>query len=368
MNSSSIPKSLRVRDALLLASLRDTSITAQILSEIFHSVDDDFEALIAEPERCSYPQVRRLLETPGLCEVALSQIELWLRGGISYVTFFDKSYPEILRAIHKPPLVLFYRGIWRDEIFAKPSVAIVGSRKADSEGCALARRLGGDIASYGGCVVSGLAYGIDAAAHLGALDDGQQCSTVAILGNGLNDVYPALHRALAERIVAQGGLVCSQFEPSMKPFPHNFIDRNRIIAGLSQAVVVMQAAEKSGSLATARFALEEGREVLVVPGSVLSGRNSGGHRLLKQGAALLEGIADLQEILPALRKGACEQPVAPLTQSMQELLTTIRGRDAVTVDELIQHYPLKQDLQSLITNLELEGYIARGPGECLMAL
>ncbi len=205
----------------------------------------------------------------------------------------DIRYPAALAAIHDPPPTLFIKG--QIEALRAPSVAIVGSRVASPYALEVSRRLGADLARRGICVVSGMARGVDSAAHRGALDSGGV--TIAVFGCGVDIIYPREHAALADRICERGALV-SEFPPGMPPRKPNFPQRNRIISGLSLGVVVVEAAEGSGSLITADFALEQGRAVLAVPGNVLGGRNYGAHALLRDGAKLVECADDILEELP----------------------------------------------------------------------
>ena len=206
----------------------------------------------------------------------------------------DPEMPPRLLAIPDPPAVLFVRGDLG--VLPAPQVAIVGSRRATPAGARIARRLAGELAAHGFVVTSGLAQGVDAAAHRGALEAGGR--TVAILGSSLDRVYPAGHRSLAERIAGQGALV-SEFPFGTPPVPWNFPWRNRIISGLSLGVLVVEAAARSGSLVTARLAADQGREVFAVPGSILNPLSSGCHRLLRDGAKLVERVEDVLEELPA---------------------------------------------------------------------
>ena len=207
-------------------------------------------------------------------------------------------YPTALAAIHDPPPT---RSGYEGDVDAlrAPSVAIVGSRAASPYALEVARRLGADLARRGITVVSGMARGVDSAAHRGALEGGG--ATIAVFGCGVDIIYPREHRALAERICERGALV-SEFPPGTPPLKRHFPQRNRIISGLSLAVVVVEAAEGSGSLITADFALEQGRAVLAVPGNVLGGRNYGAHALLRDGAKLVECADDILEELPAGRR------------------------------------------------------------------
>jgi DNA processing protein len=202
----------------------------------------------------------------------------------------DLRYPAALATIHHPPGTLWTRG--HIDVLRTPSVAIVGSRAASPYALEVARRLGADLARRNVTVVSGMARGVDSAAHLGALDGGG--ATIAVFGCGADIIYPPEHARLAEQICERGALV-SEFPPGTLPLPAHFPQRNRIISGLSLAVVVVEAAETSGSLITAGFALEQGREVLAVPGNILGGRNCGAHALLRDGAKLVECADDILE-------------------------------------------------------------------------
>jgi len=212
--------------------------------------------------------------------------------GIAVVSWGDPRYPPLLACIFDPPLALWVRG--SIESLSGPTVAIVGSRAASVYGEDTATRLASQLAAHGLVVASGLARGIDAAAHRGALDAGGH--TVAVLGCGVDVVYPPEHGELLAR-VAQSGAVVSELPAGTPPLKKNFPERNRIISGLSRAVVVVEARQRSGALITADCALEQGREVMAVPGNVLSERHRGSHTLLKSGAALVETAADVLEVL-----------------------------------------------------------------------
>ncbi len=202
----------------------------------------------------------------------------------------DLRYPAALAAIHHPPGTLWTRG--HIDVLQRLAVAIVGSRAASPYALEVARHLGADLARRHVTVVSGMARGVDSAAHLGALEGGG--ATIAVFGCGADIIYPPEHTRLAEQICERGALV-SEFPPGTLPLPAHFPQRNRIISGLSLAVVIVEAAERSGSLITAGFALEQGREVLAVPGNILGGRNCGAHALLRDGAKLVECADDILE-------------------------------------------------------------------------
>jgi DNA processing protein len=223
------------------------------------------------------------------------------RAGHAIVALGELAYPAPLAQIPDPPPVLFVRG--SVEALARPAVALVGARAATAYGKEMARALAADLAARDVVVVSGLARGIDGAAHQAALDAGGL--TVAVLGAGLDRIYPAEHEALGAAAVAAGGALVGELRPGTPPLAHHFPLRNRIISGLASAVVVVEAAEKSGSLITAACALEQGREVMAVPGPVRAGRHRGAHALLRDGATLVETADDiLAELGWAAPRGA----------------------------------------------------------------
>ncbi len=241
----------------------------------------------------------------------------------------DPAYPPLLAAIHDPPSVLFLRGGGEDAILGGPAVAVVGARACSAYGRSAARSLAREVAAAGLVVVSGMARGIDGESHRGALDaDG---ITVAVLGCGIDRDYPAAHAELARRI-CERGLVVSEYEPGIEPAPWRFPARNRIIAGLCGATVVVEARERSGALITADFALEEGRDVLAVPGEITSSLSGGTNALLKLGAAPVTCAGDILELfdlVPAAREPA---PVGPVAQALLARLQ----EGALTADELVR--------------------------------
>ena len=242
----------------------------------------------------------------------------------------DPGYPVLLGCIPDPPPVLWTRG--RQAALAIPSVAIVGSRAATSYAMDVAYRLGEELSARGVGIVSGLARGVDSAAHRGCLAAGG--TTVAVLGSGLDRVYPPEHATLGEQIICKGCLV-SELGPGAAPLPEHFPLRNRIISGISLAVVVVEASEKSGSLITARCALEQGRDVMAVPGSVLSGRNRGSHALLKDGAKVVEGADDILDELGWPAAGI--QPSSdPKFLRSDGLLAKMAAGEIYRLDELME--------------------------------
>ncbi len=229
---------------------------------------------------------------------AACALERAARRGLTSIVWNETGYPPLLAAIVDPPPALWTRGSLK--AFEKPAVAIVGSRAASPYALEVASRLAADLATRDITVVSGLARGVDSAAHRGAVSVGG--STVAVLGCGADVIYPPEHASLAREIHAEG-LIISELVPGTPPLRQFFPQRNRIISGLSLAVVIVEAGEKSGSLITARCALEQGREVLAVPGNVLSDRNRGGHGLLRDGAKIVETADDILEELGLGRIG-----------------------------------------------------------------
>ena len=252
--------------------------------------------------------------------------------GAPVLSWQDPRYPAALLAIPDMPPVLWYRGDLA--AFCAPAVAIVGSRAASAVALEIAARLGSDLAARGITVVSGLARGVDSSAHRGALRSGR---TVAVLGSGLDRIYPREHETLAGEI-AQTGLVVSEYPPGTPPLAFHFPMRNRLISGLSSAVVVVEANHKSGSLITAACALEQGRDVMAVPGNVLSGRSRGGHALIRDGAKIVECVDDIVEELGwpgvGLRPGGDASSHSAPSTSGDPLLKVTHAGQTYDLDEL----------------------------------
>jgi DNA processing protein len=278
------------------------------------------------------------------------------------------AYPANLREIHAPPARLYVRGaLAEDDALA---VAIVGSRAATPYGVAVAERLAADLAARGVTVVSGLARGIDSAAHRGALRAGGR--TIAVLGSGVDVIYPPENRRLAGDIEASGALV-SQFEPGTPPLAGYFPARNRVIAGLSLAVLVVEAAEKSGSLITAGLAAEMGREVLAVPGPLTSPQSVGAHRLIQDGAALIQGWEDVVGQLPLFWRDRVRALTPEPSQAGEpardddpetDALLGILGEEPLGIDSIIERSGIAVGRASaLLVTLEVEGRIRQLDGK-----
>ena len=273
-------------------------------------------------------------------------------------TLSGRALPERLRVIPDPPRRLHARGAV--EALGAPSVAIVGSRRATRAGRQFAEALAGDLAAAGLVVVSGLAYGIDAAAHRGALVGGGR--TVAVLGSGLGHVYPRQHAALAAEIVDGGGALVSEYPDDRAPRKHQFPERNRLISGLSLGVVIVEATTKSGSLITARMAAEQGREVMAVPGPVTSPLSGGCHRLLKSGAALIESADD---VLYAVGYDTVERPPEDAGAAPARLAAVLErvGAGTTTLDQVVAATGMGPEAAAeALVELELLGFVAAHRG------
>jgi DNA processing protein len=278
------------------------------------------------------------------------------------VTIFDPAYPVLLAEIAAPPIVLFVSGV--GESINDPQIAVVGSRKSTHVGLEVAERLGRALSKLGLTVTSGRARGIDCAAHRGALDAGGR--TVAVFGCGIDRIYPAEHRKLALKIAGMGALV-SEFPLGSPPQPYHFPRRNKIISGLSYGTVVLEVALKSGSVSTARHALEQGREVFAVPGSVRNSLAAGCHRLIKQGATLVDTIDDIVEQLPAAasanaapptERDLVQQDLNVSLNAQEQCLLEACGFDPATFDEVMQRSGLTAlEVSSILFALEVRGLV-----------
>ena len=286
----------------------------------------------------------------------------WLEqgSGRGVVTLGDAAYPTAWLETPDPPLLVYVQG--RVELLQHPSVAIVGSRNPTAQGRDNAREFARSLGEAGLCVVSGLALGIDAAAHEGALAG--PSSTIAIVGTGLDRVYPRRNLALAHRIAAEGLLV-SEYPLGSLPLAGRFPQRNRLIAGLARGTLVVEAALQSGSLITARLAAEYGREVFAIPGSIHSPQSRGCHALIRQGARLVEGASDVLEELrleaPAARGQTAQAGGGRLAE---DPLLEALGFDPVTLDALVERTgTAPAELSARLLELELDGRVARLPGQ-----
>lgn len=311
-------------------------------------------------ERIAGPAAAALLR-PEETEAAVQRALHWVQApGHAVVTLADAAYPKLLLEIPDPPPLLYAVG--RLELLNRPSLAVVGSRNASAQGARNAEAFAHAFSAAGLTIVSGLAAGIDAAAHRGGLAaDG---STIAVLGTGVDTIYPRQHTDLAERIAASG-LLLSEFALGSAAAAHHFPRRNRLISGLSLGCLVVEAALASGSLITARAALEQGREVFAIPGSIHSPLSKGCHALIKQGAKLVESAEDLLAELGTFRRdvSATRAPAATPAKQAEHPLLTHMGFDPVDVDSLCARCGMAADRVSAeLLRLELEGRVATLPG------
>ncbi len=308
-------------------------------------------------EQCA-GSTRGQAPTPAsLRDRAARALERGRAEALTPIPWTDPRTPKGFHHIVDPPPVLWLRG--QHEWMEKPAVALVGSRAGSAYALAVAEKLADDLAAQGVVVVSGLARGVDAAAHRGALAAGGV--TVAVLGCGADLVYPREHRRLAADVAAHGAIV-SEFPPGTPPRPGFFPRRNRIISALSRAVVVVEAGEKSGSLITARFAAEQGRDVMAVPGNVLSGRNRGGHALLRDGARLVESADDVLEEI-GLTVSRTPSLGGDTTHAADPIEACLYEGEPLDLDEISEQSGLAVSLLlPRLLDLELRGIVRRAGG------
>jgi len=298
--------------------------------------------------------------------------------GIDLVVLADEDYPALLREIHDPPIVLYLRGAWRESL-RQPCLAVVGSRRSSSYGNNAAQSLARELAASHLTIVSGLARGIDAAAHRGALEAAGR--TIAVVGTGLETTYPPEHQKLAEEILAASGSLLSEFPLGTPPLPQNFPYRNRILSGLSFGVLIVEAAEHSGSLITARLASEQGRDVFAVPGNITSQTSFGPNYLIKDGAKLIQCGRDVLEELPRAMRDPLlfpreaptgsppERAIEPLLLTEEEgLVLALLTPDAPAhIDQLLLSTGLSPSvMMSVLLALEMKDRILQLPGKSFL--
>jgi len=306
-----------------------------------------------------------LAQLPEHFEARLGAGWQWLTSGDEardVVALGDPRYPQVLLDSPDPPLLFYARG--RIDLLERPAIAIVGSRNATPQGLENARAFANHLGGAGWVVVSGLALGIDGAAHEGALAGGG--GTIAVVGTGLDVVYPVRHRGLAQKI-AGGGLLVSEFAVGTPALAENFPIRNRIIAALARGTLVVEAAVQSGSLITARLALEAGRDVFAIPGSIHSPQSRGCHALIKQGAKLVDSANDIvDELAPlaGLPRRASTAPARASEAAAKDPVLDALGFDPIGLDELIARTGQgAAELSARLLDFELQGRVARLPGQ-----
>jgi len=323
------------------------------------------EAVLAAPVKARRAATDRADPSALQCAPDPARLERtleWLAGeGASLIALDDGDYPPQLLEIGDPPPVLYCLG--RRELLTRPMLAIVGSRNATPQGREDAFAFAAALSAAGLTIASGLALGIDAAAHRGALNEAG--SSVAVVGTGLDRVYPAKNRDLAHELARRGALI-SEFAPGTPPLRDHFPRRNRLISGLSRGVLVVEATLSSGSLITARLAGEQGREVLALPGSIHSPFSKGCHRLIREGAKLVETAQDvLDEVLPSASapRSVSAGTVPPLADPAAQAVLAALGAAPATVDALTQRSGLApSEVVAALTTLELDGRVAAVPG------
>lgn len=335
----------------------------------FHSPDGVRKASIKDLEKVEglRPKVIKQLREGNHTDQVKKELELMRKHQVILVTCLDENYPSNLLTIYDPPPFLYVKGELKKE--DKVAVAIVGSRFASHYGKLVTERISQDLALEGVTVVSGLARGIDSSAHRGALS--AKGRTIAVLGCGIDVDYPLENRKMKEEIVSRGALI-SEFHMSTPPASSHFPVRNRIISGLSLGVVVVEASHRSGSLITARLALEQGRDVFAVPGSIDSLRSRGTHRLIKEGAKLVEDAQDIfTELLPQIR--TCPRLTDPAQDKSEQLKGEAKSifdalaQGQLQIDKIIAETDLSSSqVSSTLLELELRGLIRQLPGKVFM--
>ncbi len=360
--------------ALKLTPGLGTRFCAKLVQQYGHP-REIFKASPSEITAMGVPAlVAHTLGSGGSFEAAAQEAELVARGGASLLTWSDEAYPLALKEIYEPPVALYTRGDLA--LLQQPCLAVVGSRKPTPYGSAVAERLAADLAARGIVIISGMARGIDTAAHRGALSAGGK--TIAVLGCGIDQCYPSENKKLKAEI-EQKGLVLSEFPMGSFAAPQNFPIRNRIISGIGLGVVVVEAAQYSGSLITARLAMEQNREVFAVPGNVTVKSSWGPNTLIKQGAKLVQDWKDVVEELPAaVRQALLAAPVSesqeggpaslftePLSEIEQAVYQLLRVETSSHIDALLTALPQHSspEILAALLELELKGRIRQLPGK-----
>lgn len=341
-------------------------IAAQQLLAIFPKLKDLFSTPIKILQEHKIPQsLVDYLQNPAW--EAVEQDLAWVKKpNRSILTWQDTAYPPQLKATHGSPFILFVEGDWN--VLKLPQLALVGSRNPTHTGSEIAFDFARYLSTGGFTITSGLALGIDGAAHKGALAGNGL--TIAVMGTGLDNIYPLRHQKLATQILNQGGALVSEFSPATTPKPENFPRRNRIISGLSQGILVVEAALQSGSLITARYALEQGREVFAIPGSIHNPMARGCHALIKQGAKLVESVADIVEELGSWQQmvkfsttmSSKDSALNTLDKSQAKLVECV-GYETTAIDLIITRSGLAAEVATAqLTLLELQGYVTSVSG------
>jgi DNA processing protein len=338
------------------------------LIDCFNSPENVFEASgkdLLEVEGIT-PRLVAAIKHHKVRDSVKKDLDLVMKKGYKIVTMADTDYPSLLLQIPDPPPFLYVFGSLNG---SSKNIAVVGSRNATEYGISTTRRLCKNLALLNMTIVSGMAIGIDSAAHQGALT--AKGNTIAVLGSGLEIIYPAENRKLFH-MIAENGAVISEFSLLTEPEPHNFPIRNRIISGISLGTVVVEATKRSGSLITARLAAEQNREVFAIPGSIHSFKSTGTHTLIKQGAKLVEHAQDIMEELSHVidtpheegRMGSQAMEKLPRLSSEESIVFEALGAYPVHIDDLARKLSMKSGkLSSILLQLELKGIVHQSPGK-----
>jgi DNA processing protein len=351
---------------------------ARKLAEHFGSSEGVFRASLTELESTGIQAVSaQSLATGKSMELAREEMARAADAGATVVSVADAAYPSRLKEIYDPPAILFVRG--DAELLTRPGIAVVGTRHPTPYGSGMAERLACDLASQGLVIISGMARGVDTASHRGAIS--AKGKTVAVFGTGVDVIYPKENSRLSEQILALGGALISEFPLGTFAAPQNFPIRNRILSGMSVGVLVVEAAEYSGTRITARLALEQNRDVFAVPGNVTNKNSWGPNTLIKQGAKLVATWEDVWEDLPTEVRLALTPPASPESQASPAaslfpddglppheklLLSLLKADEATHIDELVEKLESKMSSSEIFValfELELSGKVRQMPGK-----
>ncbi|HKI27550.1 MAG TPA: DNA-processing protein DprA [Candidatus Sulfotelmatobacter sp.] len=351
---------------------------ARKLVEHFGTAEAVLRASLTELESTGIQAVSaQSLATGKSAELARDEIARAAAAGVTVISLDDPAYPPRLKEIYDPPLVLYIRG--NPEVLTKPGIAMVGTRHPTPYGTGMAERLACDLAMQGLVIISGMARGVDTAAHRGAIS--AKGKTLAVFGTGVDVIYPKENSRLAEQILALGGAIISEFPLGTFPAPQNFPIRNRILSGMSFGVLVVEAAEYSGTRITARCALEQNREVFAVPGNVTNKNSWGPNTLIKQGAKLVATWEDVWEDLPtdvrlALTPAASPESPGASSASLfpdqglppheKRILSLLKADEATHIDEIVEKLETElssSEIFAALFELELTGKVRQMPGK-----
>ena len=348
-------------DVLHAVAVSMLSVSRLKAAAVFHELRQAYRDVSLDllTDALRVPAAERSAMIAAAIDAAREAVQGAAAAGIEPIACFDERYPALLACTTDPPPVLWSRG--EIDVLGRPAVAVIGSRAASPYALQVGRRLAAELAERGMVVVSGLARGVDSAAHEGCLGAGGE--TVAVLGSGLEHVYPAEHLGLSRKI-SQKGLLISELAPTAPPRPEHFPLRNRIISGISLATVVVEASEQSGSLITAACALRQGRDVMAVPGSVLSGRNRGSHALLKDGAKVVETADDILEELGWPATASCGgRPIRSAGKPIDPILGKMDPGEPYRLEDLVDLTGVTAaKLLPRLMEFELLGQLETAPG------